>query len=128
MHRRFKRPLWWMLLSSTMLLSGCSLGQVPAATPAKGPYQVVHVVARNFQWQMSNTNLKAGENVKFIVTSIQGVHGFSIEGTAIASAVSEGQAPVVVYWNDPTKGTYVVRCNVYCGTGHDSMTKTFTVS
>ncbi len=128
MHRRIMHSMLWTVLASSLLLTGCSLGQVPAATPAKGPYQVVHVTARNFQWQMSNTNLKSGENVKFIVTSSQGVHGFSIKGTAISSAVGQGEVPVIVYWTDPPKGTYVVQCNVYCGTGHDSMQKTFTVS
>lgn len=127
-HRRIIHPMRWTLLISTLLLSGCSIGQVPAAAPTKGPYQVVHVTARDFQWQLSNTKLKSGENVKFIVDSIQGVHGFSIKGTAISSAVAQGEAPVVVYWNGPTKGTYIIQCNVYCGTGHDSMQKTFTVS
>lgn len=128
MRRRSLHAASWALFAFGLLLTGCSLGQVPAAAPIKGPYQVVNVTARNFSWHLSKTNLSLDENVKFVVTSLEGVHGFSIKGTNVSSPVAQGAAPAVVYWHPPQKGTYIVQCNVYCGTGHDAMQTTFTVS
>lgn len=44
------------------------------------------------------------EEVKFVVKSIEAVHGFSIQGTNISTAVTQGDKPAVIYWK-PAKGT-----------------------
>lgn len=108
------------------VLSGCSLGQVGSTALPPGPYQVVRVTARNWDWTMSATHLKAGEEVKFVVRSLEAVHGFSIMGTHISTAVTQGDPPSVIYWK-PVKGVYTLACNVYCGAGHDTMHTVFTV-
>lgn len=123
-----KRIIGWLGTSVVVaLLSGCSLGQVNSSAPPPGPYQVVRVTAQNWSWTMSSTRLKAGEEVKFVVRSIEAVHGFSVMGTNISTAVTQGDPPAVIYWK-PVKGIYTLACNVYCGAGHDTMHTTFSVS
>lgn len=122
---------WFLLLGSGLaglLLTGCSVGQIGTPAAPKGPYQVVDVVASNWKWTLSDRHLKYGEPIKFLVKSVQGVHGFSIMGTNVSNAVSAGQPPETVIWNPPAKGVYTIACNIYCGAGHDQMVTTFTVS
>lgn len=129
MHYQFvERTVGWLGLAILSLtLAGCSLGEVSQTAPPKGPYQVVQVTAQNWHWTLSQTHLKMGEPVKFVVRSLQDVHGFSIMSTNIATAVSQGDAPSVLYWIPPAKGQYTLACNVYCGAGHDSMVTVFSV-
>lgn len=123
-----KRTIGWAAVACTLtLITGCSLGQVTATAPPKGPYQVVQVTAHDFAWKLSTTHLKMGETVKFIVQSDQDVHGFSVMGTNISNSVAAGDPPTVVYWTPPAAGTYTVACNVYCGVGHNGMVTEFTV-
>ncbi len=118
---------WAVALALTSVVSGCSFGQISATPAPSGPFQVVHVKALDFRWIISPNHLKSGETVKFVVDSVQGVHGFSIVGTNISNSVSQGSAPSIVYWKTPIKGTYTVACNVYCGAGHPTMVTTLKV-
>lgn len=125
---RTKRTVGRILpLCLTLGLTGCSLGQVAASPPPKGPYQIVHVTAQNWHWTLSTTHLKMGETVEFVVRSVEGIHGFSVMGTNISTAVSQGDAPSVIYWTPPARGVYTLACNVYCGAGHDTMQTLFSV-
>jgi len=125
----FKQTVGWSAtLSLALALTGCAFGQVSQSAPPKGPYQVVQVTAQNWRWTMSSTHLQAGKTVKFVVRSLQDVHGFSIMGTNISTAVTQGDAPAIIYWTSPVKGSYTLACNVFCGAGHSSMTTVFAVT
>ena len=117
-----------VLCALSALATGCSAGQIANSVPPAGPYQVVSATARNWSWTLSARHLKAGEEVKFIVRSLEAVHGFSIVGTNVSTAVTQGDRPAVVYWKPPAPGVYTLACNVYCGAGHDAMHTEFTVS
>ncbi len=124
-----RRKAWLLsLILLGFLPTGCSVGQVSAPKIPPGPYQVVKVTASDWKWTLSSKHLKYGETVKFLVKSIQGVHGFSIVGTNISSAVTAGDSQKVIYWVPQAKGVYTIACNVYCGAGHSSMVTSFSVS
>lgn len=97
-------------------------------TPKHTSYQVVKVVANDWNWALNKDHLKYGKPVKFIISSSQGIHGFSIMETNISVPVSAGSQPQDIVWKPNAKGTYTIACNVYCGVGHSSMLSTFTVS
>lgn len=110
--------------------SGAAASEQSSASQAtvKGPYQVVKVVASDWKWSLSKKHLKFGEPIKFVVSSTEGTHGFSISHTNISKVISVGEKTQTVVWKPRAKGTYQIVCDVYCGPGHDSMVSTFTVS
>ncbi len=91
-------------------------------------YQVIKVNANDWSWTLNKDHLKYGKPIEFIVNSTEGTHGFSIMGTDISAPVSAGSQPQDIVWEPSAKGTYTIACNIYCGAGHRSMIKTFTVS
>ena len=89
--------------------------------------QVVHVTASNWKWTLDKTTFKAGQPIDFQVTSKDGAHGFSIQGTSITQPVEQGGSVKNVVWTPSQPGTYLIRCDIYCGAGHSTMTTPFTV-
>nr|NNM91103.1 hypothetical protein [Bacilli bacterium] len=127
---RLRKKALWSLFLFAWLLSGCALGQIATSTNqvvSHGSVQVVSVIAKNYSWTLSRRKFVFGEPIRFVVKSIQGVHGFSILGTNISNAVSQGEPSVTVDFTPKQKGVYTIKCNVYCGSGHDKMVTTFTV-
>ncbi len=106
---------------------GCGSSTSSNAGSASGPHQVVNVTAQDFKWTLDKTQLKAGEPIDFKITVKEGAHGFSIDGTSISKSVMQGQT-YNVDWTPPKPGTYTVRCDQVCGSGHANMFTTFTVS
>jgi cytochrome c oxidase subunit 2 len=70
--------------------------------------------------------VKAGEPVRFQVTSKEGLHGFSIGGTNVDESIDEGETKEVS-WTPEKPGQYTIRCDQFCGSGHDEMSVTITV-
>lgn len=104
-----------------LALTGCGTG---AATG--GEAQAVQVTARDFRWTLGRTVFQPGRPIQFDIRSVDGVHGFSIDNTTVSRQISPGQEEKVL-WTPPGPGTYTVRCNFYCGSGHDQMYTQFTV-
>ena len=119
----------------SIVLSGCgtsstvnnnastsnSVSSKPAANAQK-----VNVVAADFKWTLDKTSFAAGKPIEFDITSKDGMHGFSIDGTSVSQSVSPGQNEEVT-WTPPKPGKYTIRCDIYCGSGHPDMVTTFTV-
>lgn len=124
-----------VFLGASLMLAGCGTtaanpstsGGNSSSTASQQKVQVVHVVASDWKWTLDKTTFSANEPIQFDVTSKQGTHGFSIEGTSVSKPVSPGQN-VQVTWTPPKPGTYTIRCDIYCGKGHAQMVQSFTVS
>jgi cytochrome c oxidase subunit II len=110
-----------------LLLVGCGSGASSNQPSTNGEGQVVNVTAQDFKWTLDKTVLKAGEPIDFKISVKEGAHGFSIDGTNITKSVMQGQT-YDVNWTPPKPGTYTVRCDQVCGSGHANMFTTFTVS
>ena len=115
----------------SLLLAGCGatnrgsqLDSTPQSIPSNA--QVVQVQATNWAWKLDKKLVKSGEPIDFQITGMDGVHGFSIDGSGVSKQIVPGKTTNVV-WTPSQPGTYIIRCNIYCGTGHDGMTTTFTV-
>lgn len=126
------RKLWAMVttpalvMAGSFVISGCG-EQTPTATTIPANAQKVHVTASDWKWTMDKTTFKAGVPIDFIVQSSTSTHGFSLVGTNISHIVAQGGQPVNIVWTPPAAGQYTVKCNVYCGSGHDNMFDSFTV-
>ncbi|MCL6625135.1 hypothetical protein [Alicyclobacillus shizuokensis] len=119
---------WAALAVATVMLMAGGCGQANQST-SKVPADAVKVkvVASDFKWSLSQTDFAVGKPIDFVVSSKQGTHGFSIDGTDISQTVSQGDAPVNVVFTPKKAGTYTIRCDVYCGSGHQDMVAKFHV-
>lgn len=108
-------------------LTACGNHAVGATTTIPANAQKVNVVASNFQWTLNKTTFAAGKPIEFVLSSTVNTHGFSIVGTNVSQTVNEGDKSLDVVWTPPKAGTYTIRCNVYCGSGHPNMFTTFVV-
>jgi cytochrome c oxidase subunit 2 len=98
------------------------------AGPIKtGPHAyMVHIAAFTFGFQPSAITVPVGATVTFHVASRDVVHGFEIVDTDVNTMVIPGYVSVVAH-TFTHKGTYLILCNEYCGTGHHLMSATLTV-
>ncbi|MDQ0189593.1 hypothetical protein JI721_08925 [Alicyclobacillus cycloheptanicus] len=120
------------LLGVSFALAGCGQGSGQGSSAGQTPVnpanaQVVHVQASDFTWTLDKTTFSVGKPIEFDLTSKQGTHGFSIVGTSVTKTITAGQPPVKVYWTPTKPGTYTIRCDVFCGSGHQNMFTSFKV-
>ena len=101
-------------------------------TPVTPQVKTVVIQAQDFLFTVSTPgNLKAGDQVKFVVSLTEGTHGFSLadpNGNMLINLGSLSTVPIERTVTLPTSGTYVFFCtNTSCGEGHTSMTGELTV-
>jgi cytochrome c oxidase subunit 2 len=86
---------------------------------ADGVYEAYYV-ARVFAFSPSSIEVPAGSRVTFYVTSADVEHGFSIPETGVNANVTPGWVSSVAH-TFKTPGTFLLVCNEYCGSGHQTM-------
>jgi len=103
------------------MTSGC---RNPAFTGP--PDQRVHLLMK--QWEMIPRTIVVAPRAKVELTieSDDVQHGLSVPGLNIDESVKKGE-PVVVRFIASQPGSYVMRCNILCGRGHDEMKGKITV-
>lgn len=80
------------------------------------------IVATDFEFNKEEYTVQSGEEVTVSLTSKEGTHGITIQGTDV-SIQGEGTATFT-----PEKpGEYMIHCSVPCGEGHSSMMSTLVV-
>ncbi|MBS0366524.1 MAG: cytochrome oxidase [Proteobacteria bacterium] len=92
--------------------------------------QIVDVVAHQWFWELSRTQVNAGQPVEFRVTSADVNHGFAIYGPDDRIVVQTQAMPaftnrLVHTFRRP--GFYRVLCLEYCGLAHHGMANQFEV-
>jgi len=83
----------------------------------------VYLAAVQWAWIPNEIRLKAGVTYKFIISSGDVLHGFSLigdDGTVYNLMVMPGMA-YVMYITFEKPGVYEIRCNEFCGIGHQNM-------
>ena len=139
----------WMVVGfavAMVLFLVLTLPGVPYADEDRQPDRIVHVSAKQFAFDLSDTpietgdsapaayamkSVKAGELIEFRVTSADVTHGFGIY-TSDGKILTQTQAmPGYVNrlrhtFEEP--GGYPVFCMEYCGVGHHAMRATITVT
>lgn len=93
--------------------------------------QSVDVQAQQFAFTLDKTHIRAGESVKFHLRSLDVNHGFAVFNShnefLFQAQVMPGRTQDYVYtFKKP--GTYRIICLEYCGSGHDQMAGSFTVT
>jgi cytochrome c oxidase subunit 2 len=86
---------------------------------AEGAYEAYYV-ARIFSFTPASIEIPAGSRVTFYVTSADVEHGFSIPVTGVNTMVTPGWVSQVAH-TFKDRGTFLLVCNEYCGSGHQVM-------
>lgn len=86
---------------------------------APGRYEAV-VVAQAWAFLPGELRVPRGAEVTFLVTSLDVLHGFHINGTRVNLMAIPGQISRAVYTFDEP-GEYMLVCHEYCGLGHHTM-------
>ena len=89
-------------------------------TPYAAPERVVAVEARRFAYSPSEIRARVGEPIVLELTSVDVDHGFAIPALGVRARVSPGK-PARVRVVAQRAGTYPFHCDVFCGSGHESM-------
>jgi cytochrome c oxidase subunit 2 len=90
---------------------------------AGGPLPVheIQITASRYAFDPVTIQVKAGEPVRIVIRSNDGVHGFSIPTLKIDVQVPKGGDPVTVEFTAPAAGRYEIACSEFCGSGHGQM-------
>ncbi|WP_430788169.1 cytochrome C oxidase subunit II [Virgibacillus flavescens] len=80
------------------------------------------IVATDFEFNKEEYTVQSGEEVTVTLTSKEGTHGITIEGTDV-NIQGEGKAT----FTPEEPGEYMIHCSVPCGEGHSGMMSTLIV-
>ena len=102
----------------------------PWNADARADQQEVDVLAQQYGFTFSTTNVKANQQVEFRLTAKDVNHAFAIydpSGTFVAQAQMMPDHPSALRLTLTRPGVYAVRCFEYCGIGHHTMVTSFRV-
>ena len=81
----------------------------------------IQITASRYAFDPVTIQVNAGEPVRIVIRSTDGVHGFSIPKLKIDVTAPKGGEPVTVEFTAPTAGRYEIACSEFCGSGHGQM-------
>jgi cytochrome c oxidase subunit 2 len=94
---------------------------VRGAATADRPVHEIQITARRYAFEPVTIQVNAGEPVRVVIRSTDGVHGFSIPKLKIDVPVPKGGESVTVEFTAPAAGRYEIACSEFCGSGHGQM-------
>ncbi len=89
--------------------------------------QVIQITAKKFEYNPKEISVKKGVPVVLQFTSLDRLHGFSCPGLKIRTDIVPGKTNTVRFVPDKA-GTFPFHCDNFCGTGHEGMKGTITVT
>jgi cytochrome c oxidase subunit 2 len=104
---------------SMVLMATALMG--PRIAAAGQPVHEVQILARRYTFEPAAIQVVAGETVRLVVRSKDGVHGFAIRKLKIDLHVPDGGEPVMADFTAPAAGEYEITCSEFCGRGHGQM-------
>ena len=93
----------------------------PCIAAAGQPVHEIQVVASRFTFEPAVIQVAAGESVRLVVRSKEGVHGFAIPKLKIDLHIPDNGEPVTAEFTAPAAGEYEIACSEFCGRGHAQM-------
>ncbi len=89
--------------------------------------QIIQISAKRFEYSPKDITVKKGVPVVFQFTSLDRLHGFNCPGLKIRSDIPSGKTTILRFVPDKA-GTFPFHCDNFCGTGHEGMKGTITVT
>jgi heme/copper-type cytochrome/quinol oxidase subunit 2 len=81
----------------------------------------IQITASRHAFEPVTIQVTAGEPVRIVIRSHDGVHGFSIPALKIDVPVPKSGDPAIVELTAPPAGRYEIACSEFCGIGHAQM-------
>jgi len=106
-----------------LLLGAATIGLRAAAQPGE---QVIKILARRFTYTPNKLSLKRGVPVVLELTSADVLMGFNAPDFDVRADIIPGQTARVRLVPDKV-GTFTFLCDIFCGSGHETMNGTITV-
>jgi cytochrome c oxidase subunit 2 len=113
-----------LLYKRRLLLAGVAAGSLAAVTRlalAQTPERVIKIVAKKFDYTPSVIRLKKNVPVTLEFTALDAVMGFNLPDFAIRTDILPGAASRLRFTPDKS-GEFAFHCDVFCGSGHETMT------
>jgi len=98
-----------------------TLLRVTGTVAADRPVHEIQITASRYAFDPVTIQVSAGEPVRIVIRSKDGVHGFSIPKLKIDVQVPKSGDPMTVDFTAPPAGRYEIACSEFCGTGHGQM-------
>ena len=108
---------------SGLLLGAATIGLRAAAQPEE---QVIKILARRFTYTPNKLTLKQGVPVILELTTADVLMGFNAPDFDVRADIIPGQTARVRLVPDKV-GTFTFLCDIFCGSGHETMSGTITV-
>ena len=89
--------------------------------------QVVKITAKKFEYSPKEITVKKGIPVVLELTSQDRLHGFNCPGLKIRTDINPGKVNTLRFTPDKA-GNFPFHCDVFCGSGHEGMKGTITVT
>jgi cytochrome c oxidase subunit 2 len=106
-----------------LLLGAATIGLRAAAPPEE---QVIKILARRFTYTPNKLSLKKGVPVVLELTTADVLMGFSAPDFDVRADIIPGQVARLRLVPDKV-GTFTFLCDVFCGSGHETMNGTIIV-
>lgn len=104
----------------------CFIGSIAVVSLAEQADQVIKITAKKFEYNPNEIKLKKGVPAVLEFTSLDRLHGFSCPDFGIRTDIVPGKVNTVRFVPDKA-GTFVFRCDIFCGDGHEDMAGKFIV-
>ena len=111
------------MLALCGLLAGAATIGLRAAEPEE---KVIKIVARRFTYTPNKLTLKKGVPVVLELTTLDVLMGFSAPDFDTRADIVPGKT-ARVRLNPDKVGTFTFLCDIFCGSGHESMNGTIVV-
>ena len=112
-----------MMAAGGLVLGAATVGLRAAAQPKE---QVIKIRARRFAYSPNQVKLKKGVPVVLELTTADVLMGFSAPDFQTRADIVPGQVTRVRLVPDK-EGTFTFLCDIFCGSGHETMSGTITV-
>lgn len=126
------KKLILILLLVTVILAGCTASNTTTNSgdnnpPVVGETKTFTMTAKMFEFVPGTITVNEGDTVVLNITSEDVEHGISIPQFGVSETLPVGEMVTVQFVADEA-GTYTFFCNVFCGSGHQSMKGTLVVN
>lgn len=105
---------------------GATVQAGSSSTAANSQVRVFNISATSFKYTPNVIRVKLGDKVRFNLTAVDKVHGFSLPDFGVSAALAVNQVKSVEFTANK-KGTFTFFCNIPCGPGHLDMKGTLIV-
>ncbi len=116
-----KKEIFLLCVVGIFLL-GCTAESNNISTNSNPNYKEISLVASNWKFTPNVIEVKKGENIKLKIKSTTGTHGIAIPDLNVKTGrIGPGEEKTVTFTANKV-GSFPFRCNIYCGSGHKTMT------